>query len=132
MSAGLTVKVAGETMRLAIPTRPSVREDICMASAQRTTGQLAVRVCAAALFMCRADTTAEDAPVYGVTTYDVLRYGGDVLDYLMSLPGVDQSAVRMEIVRHGTAAINMVLESMPTSSEVEEEVGNSPPTGGGG
>lgn len=117
------VTVHGQTMELDAPRRLVLRYDLAAAVEEHgRVEQTARRVLAAALGLCWSGGTAK----VGWPTYrgDVLSYGGDVLDYLLTA-----GATMQEVVAGGHAAVQLVVQSMPGPPEIERARGNSPGAG---
>jgi|GEM_PF-3801926 len=130
-------KVAGATVILQLPTRPSVRLGIATLARQReivANQQTAQLLVAAALLLCWPDALVRDgAPRYH---HQVLEYGSEAIDFLVGValdgaPAEDPATVMNRTVREliaaGNIALTMITDSMVTQEDLEKARKNSLP-----
>lgn len=123
------LKIAGETVELELPDRPSAR--IAINSCVRQEGMLqvqatAILVVSAALGLCwPAFGRKDDAPRY---RHNVLEYGAEMLDFLYERgdkAGQSVTTTLNEIIEAGNEALEMIQASLVKTEDLVEAKGNS-------
>lgn len=132
------LKVAGQTVHLALPERMAVRVSINSAARDGSVirhQHSAVLIVAGALLLCWPTGLAKAQEAGLRYRHDLLEFGADAIDFLYERgaeAGQPYEQTRREIIAAGNAAVELVHASLVTAEDLEEAKGNSKAPEGSG